>query len=63
MDALSAALLVRAMASQTRVAAMEAENQYRISLGQSLAYGEEAFLAEADVMDNIATGLQWRGNL
>lgn len=49
-----ARLLVDAMASSARVEGMKAENQHRISNGDSIAYGEEAFAIQAGHMDRIA---------
>ena len=50
MDAQARAAFVVAQAAcaNAEIAAMQAENQRRLSLGQSIAYGEEAFLAIPD---------------
>lgn len=61
MDAYSAGLLVEAFACNARVAAMEAENQYRLGCGNGIAYGEEAFQREADMLDHLAVALRNRG--
>lgn len=48
------AILAQIAAVQTRVVAMQAENQHRASVGLSIAYGEEAFLCEADLLLNLS---------
>lgn len=42
------------LAANARVQAMVAENQHRLSCGNSIAYGEEAFSAEANWMEDLA---------
>ena len=54
MDAYEAGIFLQAQACMTRVAGMEAENTKREQLGQSLAYGEEAFEAQAKAIDYFA---------
>lgn len=41
-------------AAQARIAAMQALNQHRLSLGQSIAYDEEAFYNEATGLEQLA---------
>lgn len=41
-------------AAQARIAAMQALNQHRLSLGQSIAYDEEAFCNEATGLEQLA---------
>lgn len=38
---------------QATVAGMQAENQQRTNLGQSIAYDYAAFVSEADYMDQV----------
>jgi hypothetical protein len=40
----AAVIMARAAALNARVSGMNAENQHRLSVGNSVAYGEEAFL-------------------
>lgn len=50
-------LLVFAMAANARVEGMKAENQHRLNCGYSIAYGEEAFEAQATALENLAREL------
>ena len=45
------------LAAHARVRGMMAENQHRLSVGQSIAYGEEAFNIEAAHMENLGQSL------
>lgn len=45
-------------AAQARVAGMQAENQKRAALGQSPAYDEGWFFAEAHQLDNLSIELR-----
>ena len=42
------------LAAHARVQAMVAENQHRLACGNSIAYGEDAFCAEAAQMEDLA---------
>ncbi len=44
----AAFIIAQAACAQAEIAAMQAFNQHRLSLGQSIGYDEEAFLAIAD---------------
>jgi hypothetical protein len=57
LDIYDTALMVQAFACNARVAAMQAENQYRADCGNSVAYAEEAFLNEANRLDGISDEL------
>jgi len=46
--------LARILACNARVEGMKAENAHRDACGQSVAYGEEAFLAEANELERLA---------
>lgn len=46
------------LACNARVEGMRAANRQREALGESMMYAEEEFFAEANAMDNIASGLQ-----
>lgn len=39
----AAFIMAQAACAMAEIAGMQAENQHRLSLGQSIAYGEEAF--------------------
>lgn len=41
----AAFIIAQAACAQAEIAGMQAENQHRLSLGHSIAYGEEAFAA------------------
>lgn len=41
-------------AAQARIAGMVAENQLRMTCGNSVYYGEDAFMAEAGQLERIA---------
>jgi hypothetical protein len=41
-------------AVNARVAGMQAENQHRLSCGNSIAYGNEAFECEAAYLESLA---------
>ena len=41
------------LAAHARVQGMVAENQHRLDCGNSIAYGEEAFSAEASTMEDL----------
>lgn len=45
-------------AAHARIEAMKAENMYRLSCGHSVAYGEEAFYIQADILEKIASDLE-----
>lgn len=47
-------ILAAIFAAQARVAAMQAENAHRAACGNSPAYGEEAFSAEAAHLDMLS---------
>lgn len=48
------AILAAIAAEQARIAGMQAENQHRLSLGQSIAYGEDAFCICANQLDRLS---------
>lgn len=52
----SRAIYIQAMvaAAQARIAGMQALNQHRLSLGQSIAYDEDAFFEEATGLEQLA---------
>ncbi|BDU72320.1 hypothetical protein [Mesoterricola silvestris] len=54
MDPHTTRILISALASNARVEAMKAENQHRLATGNSVAYGEDAFLIEAGHLENLA---------
>lgn len=60
MDVHAMALMVQAFAVNARVAGMVAENQHRLDCGNSIAYGVEAFEAEASTLDYLAEALRSR---
>ena len=47
-------ILAAIAASQARVAAMQAKNIERLCSEKSIAYGEEAFLDEADLLEKLS---------
>lgn len=49
------------LAAHARVQGMAAENQHRLSCGNSIAYGEEAFSAEASQMEELARDIGEHG--
>lgn len=51
------AYLVQAFACNARIAAMQAHNQHRLSIDNSIAYDEDAFLYEAQVLEGISEAL------
>lgn len=44
---------IRGLAVFARIQGMIAENNYRMANGDSIAYGEEAFQAEANELENL----------
>lgn len=54
MDSALASLLAKMYACNARVESMKALNQHRLSLGESIAYDEEAFYNEAQQLEDIA---------
>ena len=50
--------LAQLLASYARIEGLKALNQERLIRGESLAYGEEPFFQEAELMGNIAQNLQ-----
>lgn len=44
----AAFVIAQAACASAQIAAMQAANQHRLSLGHSIAYDEEAFLAVVD---------------
>lgn len=61
MDAYAASILVQAFACNARVAGMAAENQHRIDCGNGVAYGEESFQEEANILEHLAGCLRAHG--
>lgn len=59
-DPFSLSLMARVYACNARVEAMKAENAFRISCGNSPAYGEDAFNNEATEIEHIAEALRGR---
>ncbi|ATS92266.1 hypothetical protein [Stenotrophomonas phage DLP4] len=51
------------LAANARVLGMQAENQHRLSLGQSIAYDDAAFNVEADQMEAAAREVANWGHL
>ncbi len=51
-------LLVKAMAVQARIEAMKAQNAHWAAIGQSPAYGEDAFLGCAADLQAIAEQME-----
>ena len=47
-------ILAQVAAAQARVAGMQAANQHWVALGQSPAYDEQHFKAEADALEHLA---------
>lgn len=47
-------ILAAIFAAQARIAGMQAENAHRAACGDSPAYGDEAFGAEADQLDRLS---------
>lgn len=41
-------------ASKARVEGMKAENEIRLRQGESLAYGEDGFFVEAEILQQLA---------
>lgn len=54
MDDYNVRKLARILACQARVLGMQAENAWRESCGNSIAYTEEQFFAEAEMLENLA---------
>lgn len=44
---------IRGIAGFARIQAMIAENNFRLAKGQTITYGEDAFLEVADEMENL----------
>lgn len=57
MNAVCAGHLVAAMAAQARVMGMQAENLDRLSRGESVAYGAEAFNYEAEILTGLSEAI------
>ena len=54
MDAHTVKILGLILAASARVEGMKAENEYRLTCGNSPAYGEEAFAVEANYLESLA---------
>lgn len=54
MDAHNLRIYAFIQATVARIEGMKAENQYRMSCGNSPAYGEDAFFIEAGQLDSLA---------
>ena len=47
-------LQLSGFAAVARIAGMQAENSHRLSVGESVAYGEEAFELQASYLERLA---------
>lgn len=61
MNAYGYAKFAQVLACQARVAGMMAENLHRQECGESIAYGEEHFFAEAKTMEDLSMEIQQDG--
>ena len=61
MNALGHSKFAMVLAAHARVQGMVAENQHRLDCGNSIAYGEEAFSAEASTMEELAREIAENG--
>lgn len=51
---ITARTLALIYAAQARIEAMKVENEYRQRIGYRPSYGEESFLAEAELLEKLA---------
>lgn len=58
MDPIQTYILIEAFAINAEIEAMKAENQHRHACGNSIAYGEDAFLGKADALYNLANAIR-----
>jgi hypothetical protein len=58
MNPILLALQAEMLACYARIEGMKAENAHRQTCGNSIAYGEDAFLAEAASLQHIAVALR-----
>lgn len=56
--ALAASDIASAMAAVVRAMGMQAENQFRTQIGESISYGDDAFQREADIIEGCAFRLR-----
>ncbi len=62
MEAFEMSLMAQVSACQARIAAMQAANQQRAVLGQSVAYDEAEFMYEAREIERLAEALRARAS-
>lgn len=61
MNAHQLGLFAHVLAEQARIEGMKAENMHRMNIGESIAYGEDAFNASADEIDRLAREIIQQG--